>query len=312
MNQPRNVAASVRQRLLDLSRQRGEEFQGLLTRYALERLLYRLGESEYRDRFILKGAMLFSAWSNEPHRATRDLDLLGFGDNSIAHLEQVFRDICCVQVEPDGLEFKDDTVSGQRIKEDQEYEGVRIELMALLGVARIPIQIDIGFGDALANQPQELSKFPTMLDLPAPRVRTYPRETVVAEKFQAMVVLGIANSRMKDFYDLWFLCQKFEFEGEALSLAIKATFERRHTSVPHVPPLALTPEFSLDGAKQAQWRAFLRKGKLKAEGLTLKEAIEVLDNFLMPPSRAVANGEPFGQVWPPTGLWQVSSTTILW
>lgn len=175
MNQPRNVAASVRQRLLDLSRQRGEEFQGLLTRYVLERLLYRLGESEYRDRFILKGAMLFSAWSNEPHRATRDLDLLGFGDNSIAHLEQVFRDICCVQVEPDGLEFKEDTVSSRRIKEDQEYEGVRIELMALLGVARIPIQIDIGFGDALANPLMDI-QFPTMLDLPAPRVRTYPRE----------------------------------------------------------------------------------------------------------------------------------------
>lgn len=126
-------------------------------------------------------------------------------------------------------------------------------------------------------------------------------------------MLGIANSRMKDFYDLWFLCQKFEFEGEALSLAIKATFERRQTSVPHVPPLALTTEFSLDGAKQAQWKAFLRKGKLKAEGLTLKEAIEVLDNFLMSPSRAVANGEPFRQVWPPTGLWQgqVSSTTLV-
>lgn len=207
--------------------------------------------------------MLFSAWSNEPHRATRDLDLLGFGENSIAHLEQVFRNICCVQVEPDGLEFKDDTVSGQRIKEDQEYEGVRIELMALLGVARIPIQIDIGFGDALANRPQELSKFPTILDLPAPRVRTYPRETVVAEKFQAMVMLGIANSRMKDFYDLWFLSQKFEFEGEALSLAIKATFERRQTSVPHVPPLALTPEFSLDGACTGSMESVSAEGKVE-------------------------------------------------
>lgn len=303
MNPPRNLAASVRQRLLDLSRQQREEFQGLLTRYALERLLYRLGQSEYRDTFILKGAMLFSLWSEEPHRATRDLDLLGYGENTISHLEQVFEDICCQEVEADGLEFKDDTVTGERIKEDQIYEGVRVKLMAMLAGAQIPIQIDIGFGDAVTPRPIDV-EFPTLLNFPAPRVRTYSRETVVAEKFQAMVMLGIANSRMKDFYDLWFLSQKFTFEGDALCKAIKATFERRQTSVPLSTPLALTPEFSLDKAKLTQWKAFLRKGKLTSDDLTLTEAIAILQNFLMPPSLAVANGEAFLKVWHPAGSWQ--------
>lgn len=305
MNQPRNVAASVRQRLKNLATQQGEEFQAILTRYALERLLYRLSRTGYRDTFILKGALLFSVWSDEPHRATRDVDLLGRGDNTLSHLEQVFREICRGRVEEDGLEFNEDTVRCQKIKEDQEYEGVRINLQAFLTGTRtrIELQIDIGFGDAITPAPLDL-KFPTLLDFPSPEVRTYPRETVVAEKFQAMVMLGMANSRMKDFYDLWFLSQKFEFEGKVLSQAIKATFERRRTPLPKDPPLALTSEFSEEATKVTQWNAFQRKGKLKTEGKTLSEVVAILQDFLMPPSLAVSQGDPFEQIWLPAGTWQ--------
>ncbi len=303
MREHPGVASSVRQRLLNLSRKQQEEFQGLLTRYALERLLYRLSQSEYQDIFILKGATLFSVWSNEPHRATQDLDLLGYGSKTIPEWEQVFRDICCVQVAVDGIEFKEETVRGERIKEDQKYEGVRLKLTAMLLNARIPIQIDIGFGDAITPAPESL-EFPTLLNFPAPRVRAYWRETVVAEKFQAMVMLGIANSRMKDFYDLWFLSQKFTFAGETLGGAIKATFERRQTSLPLTPPLALRKEFSEDETKQKQWNAFIRKGKLKSDQQTLGEVVAILQGFLMPPSLAVAKGESFEQIWEPAGFWK--------
>lgn len=305
-NGTRNIAASVRQRLLNFARAQQEEFQGVLTRYALERLLYRLSKSKHSGRFTLKGAMLFTIWFNEPHRATRDLDLLCSGDNTVSHLEQVFREICCVQVEDDGLDFKKETVRGEQIKEDQEYQGVRIKLNAFLSgtLTRIGIQVDIGFGDAITPKAEE-ARFPTILkDFPAPHLQTYPPATVVAEKFQAMVALGIANSRMKDFYDLCYLAQKFSFQGEVFSLAIKATFDRRKTSLPKELPLALTPEFFEDSSKQAQWKAFLRKGKLRADKKTFNEVALLLKNFLMPPTLAAAHGQTFKKKWSSSGPWQ--------
>jgi predicted nucleotidyltransferase component of viral defense system len=305
-NYPRNIAASVRQRLRNLAQSQQEDFQSILTRYALERFLYRLHQSNHQDRFILKGAMLFTLWSNEPHRATRDLDLLCHGDNAIPPLEQVFQEICQTQVEDDGLDFKAETVQGKQIKEDQEYEGVRIKLNAFLtGTStRLDLQIDIGFGDAVTPQVR-VAEFPTILEgFPAPSLKTYPPETVIAEKFQAMVSLGIANSRMKDFYDIWYLCQNFNFEGITLSRAIKATFDRRITPLPTELPLALTPEFSKDAAKQAQWKAFIRKGKLKTSGETLGQIIAVLQDFLMPPTQAAAQGQELELTWPPSGPWQ--------
>jgi predicted nucleotidyltransferase component of viral defense system len=308
-NPPRNIAASVRQRLRNLAQERQEDFQSILTRYALERFLYRLHQSEHQDRFILKGAMLFTLWSNEPHRATRDLDLLCHGDNTIALLEQVFQEICQTQVEDDGLDFKAETVQGKQIKEDQEYEGVRIKLNAFLtGTStRLDLQIDIGFGDAVTPQVR-VAEFPTLLEgFPAPSLKTYPPETVIAEKFQAMVALGIANSRMKDFYDIWYLCQNFSFEGITLSRAIKATFDRRRTPLSIEPPLALTAEFSEDASKQAQWKAFIRKGKLKTSEETLGDIIAILQNFLMPPTQSAAQGKKFELIWSPSGLWQSDS-----
>lgn len=305
MNQAGNVAASVRQRLKNVAATRGENFQAILTRYALERFLYRLSQSDYRERFILKGALLFSIWSEQPHRATRDIDLLGFGNNILSDLEQVFREICQVEVELDGWEFAPETVNCQRIKPDQEYEGVRIDLRGNLALTRtrIDLQIDIGFGDAVSPAPINL-QFPTILDFPAPEIPTYPRETVVAEKFQAMVMLGIANSRMKDFYDLWFLATNFEFEGELLATAIKATFNRRRTTLPTSTPLALTPEFSGDKRKITQWKAFLRKGKLAVKEQKFNEIVALLNSFLMPPCLAVGKSKSFECNWNSSLSWQ--------
>ena len=190
-----------------------------------------------------------------------------------------------------------------------EYEGVRIKLNAFLtGTStRLDLQIDIGFGDTVTPEVR-VAAFPTILEgFPAPSLKTYPPETVIAEKFQAMVALGIANSRMKDFYDIWYLCQNFRFEGVTLSRAIKATFDRRRTPLPIESPLALTAEFSEDASKQAQWKAFIRKGKLKTSEETLVDIIAILQNFLMPPTQAVAQGKKFELIWSPSGLWQSDS-----
>ena len=323
----RNVVASVNARLLTVSRQRHEEFQLTLMRYGLERLLYRLGASAYAGQFVVKGALLFSlwAWQEEqaerhaldappsashsallslPHRATHDLDLLGFGAHDVAQLAAVFRSLCQVPVElDDGLVFQADTVQAAPIREDQEYGGVRVHLLALLGKARLPLQIDIGFGDVVTPAPLAVA-FPTLLDLPAPQVRVYPRETVVAEKFEALVRLGKANTRFKDFYDLWTLAKRFPFAGETLAEAIRATFARRQTPLPQEAPLALTEAFVGDSVKQMQWQAFQRKAKLDAETFTLEEVVIVLRDLLLPPTGALAGGGVFLLNWEPGGPWR--------
>jgi hypothetical protein len=299
MNQPRNLAASVRQRLLNLAQAQKEDFNLVLTRYGIERLLYRLERSAAGERFILKGAMLFVLWSDTPHRATKDVDLLCRGDNSIAEIEAVFRAVCQVDVVPDGLEFDLTTVTGGAIKADREYPGVRIRLTAFIAgtPTRINLQIDVGFGDIVTPAPQLMS-LPTLLaDLPAPQLYAYNRETAIAEKFEAMVLLGIGNTRMKDFYDLWYLSQHFTFNGNLLSQAIAATFERRRTLLPIVPPLALTSEFANDETKQRQWVAFVKKGRLIGEGLVLNQIGAILHDFLMPPTIAIATGVEFDRVW---------------
>jgi predicted nucleotidyltransferase component of viral defense system len=301
----KNMAASVRDRLLKLAHERGEDFQLVLIHYALERLLYRLSQSKYRERFVLKGAMLFSLWTGEPHRATSDLDLLGRGDNEIEALTEVFREICAVRVDDDGLEFKTDSIRGEQIRDSQEYVGVRLTFETHLAAAHIPIQVDVGFGDAVSPAPETV-EYPILLDLPAPRVLAYPREAVVAEKFQAMVALGIANSRMKDFYDLWMLARQFAFEGPKLSAAIRATFDRRQTPVPAEPPLAMTAMFHDDPTKQTQWSAFLQKGKLGTDAKDLGGVISFLHEFLMLPTVAAAGGKPFAMHWLAGGPWQAS------
>lgn len=303
-DQPANVAASVRQRLLNRARAQGEDYQVLLTRYVLERFLYRLSQSSHRDRFVVKGAMLFLLWQGEFHRTTRDLDLLAFGSSEIASLEAAVREICMVAVDvEDGVVFRPETVRGRAIREDQIYDGVRLRVEAHLGSARLSVQIDIGFGDTIIPMPAE-EGFPVLLDFPAPTLRVYPKETVVAEKYQAMVALGITNSRMKDFYDLWYLSRNFAFEASTLVRAIAATFERRGTPLPSECPLALTAEFAGDPTKQTQWNAFLRRGGLGTEALTLPEVIEALYEFLWPLASAAGTEASLEASWLPSGPWQ--------
>jgi hypothetical protein len=225
---PRNLAASVSQRLLDHSRRQGENHQYLLMRYGVERLLYRLAQSNYADLFVVKGAMMFLVWSGSPYRPTKDLDLLSVKSSTVERLAAVFCELCGVKVVDDALDFVPATVTAEAIREDAAYQGVRVTLEARLGKIEIPLQVDIGFGDAIIPKP-EPAIFPVLLDFPAPRLAMYARETAIAEKFEAMVHLDMANSRMKDFYDIWVLSRMFEFKASILEAAIRATFERRRT-----------------------------------------------------------------------------------
>jgi len=299
----KDLPASVHNRLLRVSKERDERLTVILTSYALERFLYRISQSAYKDRFVLKGALVFSVWMDKSHRSTRDLDLLGWGESAATHLEGMFREICECPVCDDGLQFLAGTVQGHEIREDQEYGGIRVHIQCLLGNARIPIRIDIGFGDAVTPEPQEMA-FPTLLDFPAPVLNAYPKETVVAEKLQAIVTLGMANSRMKDFYDLWVLANSFEFEGHMLSEAISATFTRRETAFPKEAPMGLSDEFGSDTTKQTQWRAFTRKLAPMLGQPTLQEVVAILSGFLLPPTLSAGARLPFRKTWHPEGPWK--------
>ncbi|HSW00523.1 MAG TPA: nucleotidyl transferase AbiEii/AbiGii toxin family protein [Sedimentisphaerales bacterium] len=298
----RNLAQSVHHRLLNRAREQGEDFNLVLIRYAMERFLYRLGRSRHKDRFILKGAMLFATWTDQPHRPTRDLDLLGIGDSSDAALRQVFSEIVRTPVEPDGLEFDEGSISISEIREAQDYPGKRIGLRVRLGNARLDLQIDVGFGDAVTPEPTEID-FPTLLDSSAPRIRAYPCETVIAEKFQALVAFGMVISRMKDFYDIWTLSKQFPFDGASLSTAMRATFERRGTAIPEGVPTALTDEFAADRTKQTQWTGFLKRSVLSEAPPSLSSVVNDLRDFLLEPLHAAARSERFAKSWNPGGSW---------
>jgi predicted nucleotidyltransferase component of viral defense system len=252
---PTNIAASVRARLLNLARRTNQPFDVLLTRFVHERLLYRLSRSPHADRFVLKGAMLLTTWLPERGRGTRDLDLLGFGDASEERIFGIFREVLAIAVD-DGVAFDLDALQVALIREELEYGGIRLRGAASLSGARIAVVVDIGFGDSV-EPGLETIDYPSLLDFPAPRPRAYAPETVIAEKFQAMVALGRANSRMKDFYDIWVLTKTFDFAPDRLALAIAATFARRQTAIPTNRPEALTPAFAEDPLKQRQWAAFI-------------------------------------------------------
>lgn len=253
-----NVAASIRQRLLNVARERKEDFGLVLTKYGLERVLYRISQSNHRESFVLKGALLFELWTQQRYRPTRDADFLVRGENDPERFVNLFRQICEMRVEDDGLRFDADTVTAERITEDADYEGVRVKFVGYLEQARIPIQIDLGFGDVITPGTVE-TEIPSLLDLPKAKLQTYPRESVVAEKFEAIVTLGMANSRMKDFYDLLSLSREFPFEGKLLSEAFQKTFTRRGTQLPREMPVAFTPEFFEDADKKKQWAGFCNK-----------------------------------------------------
>lgn len=274
----RNIGASVRARLLNLAKDRNQPFELLLTRYVLERLLYRLGTSPYRDRFVLKGAMLMTIWFDDPHRPTRDLDLLGFGDPDPGSIVAAFRTIWAVPAH-DAVTFDIDSLAVDYIRDEQEYGGLRLKTNATVDGARTRVVIDIGFGDAIEPGLEEVD-LPVLLDQPSPRLRGYPREVVIAEKFQAMVVLGRANSRLKDLYDIWRLARSHPFTGDRLARAIAAPFARRNTEIPSEAPDALTRAFADVPGKQAQWAAFVED--VAVQPGSLAAVIEDLAAFLMP------------------------------
>jgi predicted nucleotidyltransferase component of viral defense system len=274
----KNMGASVASRLLNLSKQRRQPFDLLLNNYVLERLLYRLSQTQYRDRFILKGAMLLTKWFDDPLRPTRDLDFLGIGNDDQDEIVRIFQEICGVSYN-DGVIFDKDSVKVDRIREETEYGGLRIKATAKVDTAQVRIVIDIAFGDSVEPGLQEMD-LPVLLDFPAPHLRAYARETVIAEKFQAMVMLGRANSRMKDLYDIWVLSRNFEFKGDKLPRAIAATFARRKTEIPKEPPDALTTAFAADSTKVAQWNSFIEDVAFQPGALA--DIIKDLAVFLMP------------------------------
>lgn len=277
-----NPAASIRQRLLNISREQKVDFTRILTDYGLQRLLYRLSVSPYQDEFVLKGAMLFSYWSGDAFRATKDVDFLKSGDASINHLKEVFTNLCTQPVEPDdGLIFDPASLMAEEIREEDAYGGTRVTMKASLSAARISIQADIGIGDVITPVAQEI-EYPVLLDLPSPKLKAYPVETVIAEKFEAMVQLGFANSRMKDFYDVWALTKFMNPHYDILAQAIANTFRRRATELPKDVPIALTSEFSRDEMKQKQWSAFVRRAAVGSSAkMTLHETVEEIRPLLM-------------------------------
>lgn len=257
----RNLAASIRARLKQRADAAKQDFNLTLTHYGLERLLYRLSVSAHAPSFLLKGALLFSIWYDLPHRPTRDADLLGFGADDVDSAVATFREICQISVE-DGIAFDPASVKGAVIRKEAGYGGVRIDLQAQLDGARIALQVDIGFGDAVTPAPEAIS-YPVLLDeLPAPQLRAYPKYTVVAEKFHAICLLGMTNTRMKDYFDLWVLLSENALDQAELRRAIEATFDCRKMAIPTVMPAGLSEAFLADAVKQKQWNAFLKKNRL--------------------------------------------------
>ncbi|MDP2007182.1 MAG: nucleotidyl transferase AbiEii/AbiGii toxin family protein [Rubrivivax sp.] len=275
----RDRAASVRARLLNVAKANGTDFNLVLVRFALERLLFRLSTSAYSERFVLKGALLFTLWYDLPHRATRDADLLGFGPSDTGSMASVFRDIASVAVD-DGIVFDPASVRVGVIRKDAGYGGVRVTLNGKLANARCVAQVDVGFGDAVTPGPTD-AVYPVLLDdLPAPRLRTYPVYTVVAEKLHAIVVLGMVNSRLKDYLDLVVIMEREALDEPTLALAIAATFQRRGTALPNAPPVGLSDEFALDPTRIALWQSLLKKNDIVHRPLV--DVVKVLRVALWP------------------------------
>jgi hypothetical protein len=297
-----NLAASVMARLLNRAKSKGEDYQLLVTTYAFERLLYRLGESSVRDRFVLKGAMLLRLWSEQPYRTTRDLDLLRRGDASFDAIRNDLQVILATSAPDDGMEFEAARLTMEPIRSDEEYVGARLMLPARCGKARLSLQVDLGVGDAVWPEPK-LQPYPALLDAPAPEVFAYQRETVVAEKLEALVVLGDRNSRIKDFFDLNMLAATFTFDRQELGESVRRTFARRQTPIPAVAPIGLTATYWDNPSRPPQVKAFARRTGLPATADTGREFNEMLSAFLLPVISDVAAGSLRAGTWVPGGPW---------
>ena len=296
-----NLAASVHRRLLNEARASGHPFNELLQYYAMRRFMARLSRSQHAERFVLKGGLLMDAWSASSTRPTVDIDLLGIVNNDLSTLESIIRDVCATEVEPDGLIFSAATSRAERITEDAEYQGVRMRFEAQLGSARVPMQVDIGFGDVVFPGVAAVS-LPPALDFSSTRFPAYSRESVIAEKLHAMVKLGSINSRMNDFFDLWFLSITFGFSGETLAAAVAATFEARGTAIPS-EVAAFNADFTDSSEKQTQWTSFRKKSRLDAAPESFGEVMRQTVGFLAPVVHALADNGSFHLSWRPPGPW---------
>ena len=296
-----NLPASIRQRLLQVAQASNRPFQEVLQYYAMERFLLRLSVSPHVERFILKGALMMTAWGASATRPTRDIDLLGYLPNQVESLVEIIREVCRQEVEPDALHFDPATVIGIVIKEDADYEGVRVTFRGSLQNMPIPMQIDIGFGDIVFPAPT-ITEYPVILNHARPKLRGYSRETTVAEKFEAMVKLGLLNSRMKDFFDIWLLSRQFDFDGATLAEAIQKTFSNRGTKIT-AEPTAFSAEFATDAGKVSQWQAFVRKLRWYGESQDLDGVCKQIAKFLSPPAAAALEGQPFRRLWRNAGPW---------
>ena len=298
-----NLPASVAARLLNRAKQTGDVYQTLLTSFCFERFLYRLGKSAARERFVLKGAMLLRLWSDQPYRATRDLDLLRQGDGSFEAIRADIRTICMVPVAPDAVSFDAEAVKIAAIRAEDEYAGARATLPTRCGKARLSLQIDMGLGDSVWPVPQTCA-YPALLDFPPPEVLAYPREAVVAEKLEALVVLGDRNSRIKDFFDLQHLASRFEFDRETLAEAVQRTFARRRTPIPAEPPIGLTSAYWENPSRPAQVRAFARRAGIAVAADPAPDLARQLGAFLLPVLEDLQRGARREGAWPPGGPWR--------
>jgi hypothetical protein len=298
----KNIAASVHQRLLNKAKESSRPFNELLQYFAIERFIYRLSKSPHADKFILKGALMLAAWYGTASRPTMDIDLLGKIDNSLEVITAAIKDACLVDVDADGLSFNDETVEAVRITEDAEYEGVRVRVHGSLGKTRVSIQVDIGFGDVIVPNPSTVS-YPTILDFPAPTFKGYTMESTIAEKFQTMVKLGVLNSRMKDFYDIWVLSRTFNFKGKILAEAVVKTFENRNTPVT-LDAALFNPSFGKDEDRNAQWKGFIRKTKLIKAPESFEEVMAAVKLFLEPLASSIIEQSEFNRSWNAPGPWR--------
>jgi len=297
----RDLAASVRQRLLNQAQDQDRPFQEMLQYFAMERFLYRLSISAHRDRFVLKDALLLTAWRAPQSRPTVDIDFAGRTSNEPVHIREMIQQICAIDIVPDGLQFDPATVEVFRIKEDAEYEGVRARFQGTLSRARIAMQIDIGFGDVVVPQPEPL-QYPAILDFPDPVLLSYSRESVIAEKLQALTVLGMLNSRLKDYFDLWLLSRLYSFDGQLLAAAITATFQNRGTPV-EAEPLGLREAYGTEPARLRQWAAFRRRSRLSTAPENLSDLVQLVHDFATPVLLAIDGKLGFKSTWAPGGPW---------
>lgn len=297
---------SVYQRLLDLARTEQLDFNGVLTRYGIERFLFRLGNSRHRDDFVLKGGTLFIVWIGQNHRVTRDADFLGFGPPDVSRIEAIFRELCSLEsYEHDGMVFLGDTVEANEIRDNQEYDGIRVRFKGKLTTAVVNLQIDIGFGDVVFPEAETI-EFPVLLDAPKPLLSAYSVYTLIAEKTEAMIRFGLLNSRLKDFYDIWLISNRFELAGHILLKSIMSTLQRRRTDLPDGVPSALTAEFGTDQSVQTQWKAFLRRACPVEYLDSFAETIERIADFLVPVLKALQSGISFQSKWIPKEGWTVN------